>query len=385
MSIKYKLIPVDYLDLPGTEAWLEEMASKGLYLEKLGRSFASFYTDEPTAVRYHLEPEFSDNDKQEEFDTVMAEKGWEVICPDKENKCWVYRADDPHAPEVHTDPIVQSKALSKLTRRETRNMAISGALLIAALVYMFWFLIQEASVLKLVQQTSVYHLLFPFLAPIGVVGCVISALRLRDLRAIQKQLAAGFPFRREGRKAKTNYLLRLFFPILVVVFLLSTVLQFYAVAQSWEKPLAEAQLPFSMPAITELTGDIELDPETFFTQEFMARFYNRVEYDWYPLADIYEADYYLTAAEGEKVYRFIAKWYDLRLPFLAKGLTEDLAGHTPAVDASAQGLDHLLLSEQPGRSTLFACAGDKVLMLKWSAEDIQVDLIPMAQEILTGK
>lgn len=384
MSIKYKLIPVDSLDLPGMEAWLEQMASKGLYLEKLGRSFASFYTGDPAAARYHLEPEFNDSDKQDEFDAVMAEKGWEVICPSEENKCWVYRADDPHAPEVHTDPLVQGKALAKLVRRETRSMVLSGILLIAASACMIHFLFRETSVLDLVEQTSVYHLLFPFIALIGVVGCVISFLRLRDLRAMQQSLAAGFPYQREGR-VKTNYILRLFSPVLVTVFLLSTVLQFYAVAQSWSVPLEEAELPFSMPAVTELVGDIKLDEEPHYIQEFLAQVYNRAEYDWYPLADIYEADYYLTAAEGEKVYRFTAKWYDLRLPFLAKGLTEDLAGPTPAVDASAQGLDHLLLSEQPGRSTLFACAGDKVLMLKWSAEDIQVDLIPMAQEILSGK
>jgi len=382
MNTVYKLIPVDYLDLPGTESWLEDMAARGLYLEHMGGSFARFSKDESGNVRYRLEPERTTFDKQEEFDTIMAEKGWEYICPVKGSRCCVYLARDLHAPEIHTDPIVQGHVLGKLVRRETRSMIFSTVLLIAALCFFVYSLSHSDLALRLVEEASVYHLLFPLLVPLGIWGMVLSTLRLRELRNIQTELSAGFPFRKEGRTSKTNYPARLFSPIILALLLVSVLFQFYSVARSWEKPIGEVQLPFSMPAITELTGDTVLDPEPVFIQDFLAQYYNRVEYDWYPLSEIYEADLYATSKNGEIDHRFVARRYDLRLPFLAKAVTEQLA-EGPAVDASAPGLDFLLISRYPNSTSLYACAGDKVLVLHWSGTD--TDLIPFAQQILSSK
>ena len=378
----YKLISVDYLDLPGTEVWLEEMAAQGLFVEHLGSSFARFRRDKPARVCYRVEAENSDPAKQEEYDFIMAEKGWEFVCTVKGARCCVYMSEDADTPGVPADPFLQARNLKKLVRHEFIASLVSYAVLLAALVFAVFSALQSDLALRLVEESSVYRLLFPLVALLGIYGSIITNMRLRDLHAIEKELSAGLPFRREGRTTKTNFPARLFTPILVLLLALSTTLQVYSVARSWEKPLAEADLPFSMPAITELTGDAELDADPVFTSELLAQYYNRGEYDWLPLSEIYKADRFATAKEGAEEYRFVAKLYRLRLPFLAKAVTEDLA-EGPAVDASAPGLDRLLVSRLPDRTYLYACSGSRVLVLTWTGAD--ADLIPMAQQILAGK
>ena len=110
----YKLIPVDFVDVDRFEGWAEDMARRGLYLHHLTPFlFAAFQRGEPAPVRYRLEPRGSFWSRESQ--NYCRSLGWEFVC---QVGRWfdLYRNDDPEAPELHTDPVVHSYALDRISR-----------------------------------------------------------------------------------------------------------------------------------------------------------------------------------------------------------------------------------------------------------------------------
>lgn len=383
-----KLIPVDSLDLTGLEVWLEEMAARGLHLERLGRSTALFLRGEPAAVRYRLEPlEGVKGRDWAEYDAVLAGDGWELVADEVENTCRLYRTADPNAPEVHTDPVVQSFVLERLVRRQRRGLALSLVLFAAMLVLLVWLQLRRdrGFVLWLVENASPILLFFPLLMVLLVLDLGSSLKQLRRLGQLKDQLAQGFPLQRE-RTYRRRYLSHATVWLPNLVLFLTFVVQMGSAFSAWYLPLGEARLPFPLPAVTELTEDAALDETPRYTQGFLAEYHNGVHYRWYPLADLYEVDQCITAEEGAVEYHLAARWYDLRLPFLAERLTKDLADDETehrAKKVTVSGLDRTWTAQIGQYQYLFACAGDKVLSLTWRGDGGAVDLAPIALQILS--
>lgn len=78
-----KWLPVPTYDLPGMEGWLEEMAGRGLYLERLNSWTARFRRGEPRSRRFRLQPccscerEFSRQEPPEDLVALFAGFGWQ--------------------------------------------------------------------------------------------------------------------------------------------------------------------------------------------------------------------------------------------------------------------------------------------------------------------
>ena len=253
-----KLIPVDSLDLTGLEVWLEEMAARGLHLERLGRSTALFLRGEPAAVRYRLEPlEGVKGRDWAEYDAALAGDGWELVADEVENTCRLYRTADPNAPEVHTDPVVQSFVLERLVRRQRRGLALSLVLFAAMLVLLVWLQLRRGKgfVLWLVESASPILIFLPLLM---VLDLGSSLKQLRRLGQLKDQLALGLPLQRE-RIYRRRYLSHATAWLPTLVLFLTFVVQMGSAFSAWYLPLGEARLPFPLPAVTELTGDAALD------------------------------------------------------------------------------------------------------------------------------
>ena len=120
-----KLLPVGLNDIPALEHWFEEMAAKGLHLEDCLQWIAYFKSGPPARVRYRLEPidkfQISPHPKQAQLD-LYEESGWHYV-----NTVWrfyyAFAATDPDAPELHTDPKIQSMTLTKLIHRVSGTTA----------------------------------------------------------------------------------------------------------------------------------------------------------------------------------------------------------------------------------------------------------------------
>lgn len=135
MSQKYihRICPCFSWDIEGIQTWLEDMAAKGLHLEPDGGFLGifSFEVGEPAAVRYRLTPAkvkrsiFDDTDGPDQDEEDFSRQcGWEYLFRYKQ--FYIFRATDPAARPLHTDPQIHALAMKELAR-QARGLVLSEA------------------------------------------------------------------------------------------------------------------------------------------------------------------------------------------------------------------------------------------------------------------
>lgn len=143
----YRIPPCWKYDIAGMESWLEDMAGKGYFLTRDGVSFgiATFCSEPARAVRYRLEATATNGgifssqaDPEEEAVAFHRDMGWDYC--GRWGQFWIYRCEDPLAPELHTDPLVQALTFRGLTRLQRHNFIGSlCSLLLNLFLYNVWF------------------------------------------------------------------------------------------------------------------------------------------------------------------------------------------------------------------------------------------------------
>ena len=120
---RYRIPPCPAYDIPAMESWLEDMAAKGLHLEKDGffGFLASFTEGPPKRERFRLEATdrkgglFSEEyDPEDEAVQMLRQMGWTYRA--RRGQFHIYSTDDPDAPELNTDPQVQAVTMAALTK-----------------------------------------------------------------------------------------------------------------------------------------------------------------------------------------------------------------------------------------------------------------------------
>lgn len=133
MKYVRKLNPVQPYDIPGLEHWLEQQAAQGLYLRRHGPRICSFYRDTPRTTRYRLD--YCDTDREEDpipgLIALYQEMGWDYVCPLKDATLFLFRTQDPHAPEPHTDPQTHAQLLEQLEQKLKLSCSFFGGLALA--------------------------------------------------------------------------------------------------------------------------------------------------------------------------------------------------------------------------------------------------------------
>ena len=115
------------------------MAAKGLHLDRMSRYFGWFNRGEPMAhVRFRLEPlTKSDDSLTPEERAGYQEMGWEYL-DTWENLYRIFRADDPAAPEFHTDPKTQALTLDRIIRKSAVSWLIVLGIFAMFWAFLFW-------------------------------------------------------------------------------------------------------------------------------------------------------------------------------------------------------------------------------------------------------
>lgn len=200
-----KALPVEPFDLAGLEDWLSAMAAQGLHLLKINENFARFTPGPPKlGARYGLDvagPCAIDRERNEDY----AQMGWEYVTTFPislaESMYYIYRTDDPGAPPIHTDPVIQGLALKKLIRRLRYILVLSVILVLfllrinpAALLADPWSPLRFA-LLKTENAILWLALMVPYL----LVRFIPQLRQLRVLKRLQRQLADGIPLDRSRR------------------------------------------------------------------------------------------------------------------------------------------------------------------------------------------
>ena len=131
-----RIPPCPAYDIPAMESWLEDMAAKGLHLSKDGffGPTVSFEEGPPKRERFRLEPTdtqgglFSkEYEPEDEAVQLHHQMGWTWRA--RRGQFHIWSCDDPHAPELHTDPQIQAMTMAALTKflrkKVTNALALS--------------------------------------------------------------------------------------------------------------------------------------------------------------------------------------------------------------------------------------------------------------------
>ena len=375
----YKLIPVDFVDVDRFEGWAEDMARRGLYLHHLTPFlFAAFQRGEPAPVRYRLEPRGSFWSRESQ--NYCRSLGWEFVF---QVGRWfdLYRNDDPEAPELHTDPVVHSYALDRISR----SLRILTAVLVLCFVgelavLLLPYLLSDAPVLLLLDVSVIATLSI-------LVLLLLLWVEFRSLGSffrLRRRLREGIvPGRQSWRSSARWYFGLLLFDLVLLAALIATPLVMRSV--EWEGELATAERPFPILELRELEGDpaLEAVPSPITLEIFGYDSHNYVRRNWSLLAPgQYEVDQHLTGS-GDYEPRLDMLWYRLSLPCLASPLLDDLISrysdlryapeHYTVTEPELPGFDRAVLVQDnrwPGQE-LFLQAGNVVIYLDYSgAQDL---------------
>ena len=375
----YKLIPVDFVDVDRFEGWAEDMARRGLYLHHLTPFlFAAFQRGEPAPVRYRLEPRGSFWSRESQ--NYCRSLGWEFVFHVGR---WfdLYRNDDPEAPELHTDPVVHSYALDRISR----SLRILTAVLVLCFVgelaaLLLPYLLSDAPVLLLLNASGISTLSM-------LVLFLLLGVEFRSLGSffrLRRRLREGIvPGRQSWRFTGRWNLGLLLFDLVLLAALIASPLVMRSV--EWEGELATAERPFPILELRELEGDpaLEAVPSPITLEIFGYDSHNYVRRNWSLLAPgQYEVDQHLTGS-GDYEPRLDMLWYRLSLPCLASPLLDDLITrysdlryapeHYTVTEPELPGFDRAVLVQDnrwPGQE-LFLQAGNVVIYLDYSgAQDL---------------
>ena len=375
----YKLIPVDFVDVDRFEGWAEDMARRGLYLHHLTPFlFAAFQRGEPAPVRYRLEPRGSFWSRESQ--NYCRSLGWEFVC---QVGRWfdLYRNDDPEAPELHTDPVVHSYALDRISR----SLRILTAVLVLCFVgelaaLLLPYLLSETPVLLLLDVSGISTLSM-------LVLFLLLGVEFRSLGSffrLRRRLREGIvPGRQSWRFTGRWNLGLLLFDLVLLAALIASPLVLRSV--EWEGELATAERPFPILELRELESNpaLEAVPSPITLEIFGYDSHNYVRRNWSLLAPgQYEVEQRLTDGRDYEP-SLTMEWYRLSLPFLASPLLDELVYRYTEYNSfpdeyivselTLPGFDRAVLVQDnrwPGQE-LFLQAGNVVIYLDYSgAQDL---------------
>lgn len=317
MSERYvhRTCPCFGWDIEGIQTWLEDMAAKGLHLEPDGAFLGifSFLKGEPKTVRYRLTPVkekrgfFADNDVPDQEEQEFSEScGWEYVL--RQGSFYIYRATDPKARPLHTDPRVHALAMKALGRRQ------ASALFSQVIFWAIWLGLRSSSALSVFRAAVVIGPMFVLsiagLLVWAVGGMVVFLLRIGLLR---KRLLDGDlleerkPWQKNALRVRLSRLIPWALAVLLLV----------GAGRSWKLsydrlPLEE--VPKAFPAVTDLFPGKEPDRMN------MGDYNTYVQYS-NPLGTNMEWNESATVGDTHCILRIT--WHRVRWEWLAKGLTDD--------------------------------------------------------------
>ena len=223
MNRAYQLTPVSMYDVRGLEKWLEKLAARGLFLKKFRPLVCTFTKGEPKRARYRLEPfhvppgDGPPGDMLELF----QECGW-ACAGDVRHEMLIFSTNDPHAPELHTDPDIQLEQWNRLyqkARKEFHQMVLLTLACLAVCAAMLFWGGTPLTKLLLFRDLTLWAGIYLVLYPLK--EFCINFSRARELSGIIRELEGAPP------KKRLWFPSRLFFSWLLaawVAFLLGLIL-----------------------------------------------------------------------------------------------------------------------------------------------------------------
>ncbi|SHH73783.1 Protein of unknown function [Sporobacter termitidis DSM 10068] len=186
-----RLSPVQLYDISGLETWLADMAEKGYFFYEFGWLFWQFTKGAPKTVRYRLEPAGKDDDYPDvEQRQLYMERGWHYIATIRK-LYHVFMAEDAAAPELHTDPRIQSYTLNNLNRQMKAFMILFAVIFTLIAGTIVRTAARGSFVSDYILNANAF--VFPFLVLWLLLGGLQIVYAARMIK-LKKRLRAGIPF-----------------------------------------------------------------------------------------------------------------------------------------------------------------------------------------------
>mgnify|MGYP005759868589 CR=1 FL=1 len=369
-----KWMRLDPIDMDHFEGWLETMARKGLFFERTWALGIVFRRGEPACVRYRLDPAGSLWNREDQ--NYCKSLGWEFVC--QVGRYFdLYVNQDSEAPELHTDPVVQSYALEQVANRAKRTCILLTALTLVMLaaVLLPFFLFSTPILTWLVESPTSGNLLVILL---DLLSTAMTVQAYRSFFRLRKRLEEGQPPRRDGSwKSAVRWQQVLNWTGLALAVVYATVL-IVTTSRSWEGQLDGLSKPVPTLSLAELEHNLALEPLVDGRWADGQDRNNYVSFTCTPVApEQYEIVQKLTDGRDYEP-RLTTRWYRLSLPFLASPLLDELVyqytrynyapGEYDVEEISLPGFDRAVLatdSQWPGQR-LFLQKGNVVVYLSYS-------------------
>lgn len=365
----YRPVPCPVFRVEAFQTWLEDMAQRGLFLERdsILLGIATFVPGPARTVRYRLEPVektatfLNGNDTPSRSAMELnAQFGWEFVS--RYGQFFIYRCDDPAAPELHTDPEIQQWSLKALKKR-TRSNLLGGAL-----YCLFFILLRFESIFLPACAfigTGIMALgVFMVLEGFGYRMFELYHLRRLCTRVRQGQTPTKKADWRRGRQAfrLRSVLSVLILPVWIFLAFTAKPDEVYPV-RDYDTPLPFATFSDVYPDREPVLDEQIVESEVLLYSDFL--FPQTIEYSWHgniPFSptdtaySILHVNYHQT--RSPRLARQLAQSYTRRAKRDTLWPSED---KLIAYDVSAVEADYIFCCNDGPQVLLIVCQGDRMV------------------------
>lgn len=312
--------PISLYDVAAVETWLEDLARRGYRPVGFTGARVALLPDEPRESRFRLQPlqrrkETLDPERVEAYRAV----GWRLV--GRLGPFRVWRCDDPAAPELDTDPVVQGEGYRYLKRRMILRtvgwglawLVMSAVLILATAMASLESILSNASRLGFVARPLISAF---FMVTIGVEIW----LDARNTWRLWRTLAAGVPLERPKPYRRQQLLGSVVYGVTLAAMGLNLVVSFQDLDNSpsgWDHAeqtvYEEGERPSARTVLADLTALDGLEPQ-----------WTEVREKSLPIApEMYAVRQFADLPDGGQISCYTA-YYRMLTEGLARELTEEL-------------------------------------------------------------
>ena len=350
----YRIPPCSKYDIAGMESWLEDMAARGLFLDRDGLflGFATFAKGTPNQLRFRLEatdttgglfsPTHAPEDEVIELHRLM---GWQYR--GRWGQFHIYVTGDSDAPELHTDPRVQALTIQALNKFQ-RNQLFSilwNFLLLYFLHGSVFFSLAAAWGLFLTVLALGWLLAFP----------ANNLIHLVQMIRLKKQLKKGIPMthRSDWKRRSLRHYAALAADWTVGIVLVFSILSLQGAEITGENRVAleDWTQPIPFATVEDLFPDCTVLKDDPLIERGLTNWSNALVSDCCDYTEWRE----VVSPEGETFSAYIQVWYyDTRWEWFADGLARELATQFGGTVADRLFTDREKPQPIPGTATDYA-------------------------------
>lgn len=385
-----KRLPFTEINIPGIEAWLDQMALEGYFLIDTAGTSWYFAEGEPKNIRYRLDAvtekgAMPSPEKREDYQAM----GWNYVLTHR-RMYHIFRADDPDTAELHSDGLVESLSLKRLEK------SLGADLIIIALTVLFWFLLSMRTGHGLFRY-PVLTLLTPDLRFVFMLfwsaGCIWNGyVSYQEMKKMRVCIAEGRTreLERKPLAAYPNEKFRRFY--MPACFLIYVALSF--LFRPYNAGIDEVLVTEKLPVLEVIeTGEVRKKASWFPDSDinYYKKYRNLLMAAHYELHETREV---LSEEDGEgRETSLSGYYYEPRFASFTEAVYLDAVKKYNGISRAEMGnhrltdtgFDSCIFTETDGKQVLTVLDGKKILVLEYEGQSDLRDKTEVIKDILKSR